>query len=372
MERKLARLEKIKWIKPIDGADSICLVGILGWQCVVAITAGHQVGDYVLYLEVDSLLPEDKKCFSFMEKSKYRVRTIKLRGQISQGLVINLGDLENSYSKEIVESIEKILLSGDDVSGYDLTEILGITKYEKPVPLNMKGLVKGNFPTHLFPKTDEERIQNIPEVFKEFSGVLMYATEKLEGTSASFYFLLEEDESGSLRERFGVCSRNLELKIEGNESNLYVKTGLEIAKEKLKKLHKLTGMSICVQGEIVGPGIEGNLMGLDKIRFYVYNMIRISNPRRLTYPQCLAVNKILGDDGFDLVPFYSLLYLDDYTMDGLIDEVSKFHWSIGNKSLGEGIVVRPYLDDIWVYNDSSSRPLSFKVKNNEYLLKNKE
>ena len=116
MERSLAHIEKIEWIRPIEGAQKIELIGILGWQCVVAKKDNFKVGDLVLYCEVDSVMPE-KPEYEFLRDRKFRIRTIKLRGELSQGLVLPISFLGDSKKYSI----------GDDV-----TELLGITKYLSP------------------------------------------------------------------------------------------------------------------------------------------------------------------------------------------------------------------------------------------------
>jgi len=145
--RKLATIRKIDDLQPIEGADRIELAIVDGWKVVV--TKGLNIGDKIAYCEIDSFLPI-KPEFEFLRKSSYkklidgtegfRLRTVKLKGQISQGLCIPLNELPQLANNQI----------GDDVS-----EILGITKYDPPIPASLSGLAKGNFPTFL-KKTDEE------------------------------------------------------------------------------------------------------------------------------------------------------------------------------------------------------------------------
>lgn len=361
MERKLARIEQIAWKKPIEDADNIELVGILGWQCVTGKSNNFQIGDYVIYIEVDSVLPSDNPEFAFLEKSKYRIKTIRLKKQLSQGLVMPLSILGTH------EEMNKTLLdrSGDTGSlcGVDVTDLLRITKYEKEVPVQFRGLIKGNFPTHLFPKTDEERIQNIPHVFEKYADIDLYATEKLEGTSASYYY-----KDGV----YGVCSRNMEYKLEeANKDNVYVKVGIKFDIEnKLKYMYENFGAELCIQGEIVGPGVESNKMGLTELDFYIYNVYKMTSNK---LPVNGYTNRSMQEIYVSLMGLKSVpvcidrLRLSDYTMESLIESVNSFHWSIGNKALGEGIVIRP-LSGV-IYDESLKGRLSFKVKNNAYLLK---
>lgn len=157
MERKLASIQRIKEILPIEGADMIELVVVNSWKVVAAKSVGHKVGDLVVYCEIDSFLPVEPE-FEFLRKSSFkkmgdqegfRLKTIKLRGQISQGLILPLRDAEEVMNRKSKDSV--LLLEGIDVS-----ENLGIVKYDPPVPANLAGKVKGNFPSFLR-KTDEER-----------------------------------------------------------------------------------------------------------------------------------------------------------------------------------------------------------------------
>jgi RNA ligase (TIGR02306 family) len=208
MERKLASIRKISDIQPIEGADMIELVIVDGWKVVVAKNVGHKVGDLVIYCEIDSFLPIREE-FEFLRKSSYkkmvdgtegfRLRTIRLKNQVSQGLVLPISVLNPTDTNIYVEPFE----------GLDVTEMLEIVKYEPPIPAELAGKVKGLFPSFLR-KTDEERIQNLTLEYEGWknSDKRFYVTEKLDGSSATFYF-----KDGV----FGVCSRNLELlETEGN------------------------------------------------------------------------------------------------------------------------------------------------------------
>jgi len=237
-ERKLATVRRISDIKPINGADMIELAVVDGWKVVVAKNANHKIGDMVIYCEVDSFLPI-KPEYEFLRKSSYkkmgdeegfRLRTLKLKGVISQGLILPLSVLNPPSTNIYVEPFE----------GLDVTRMLGIVKYEPPIPAELAGKVKGSFPSFLV-KTNEERCQNLSEEYQEWkfkSNHKFYATEKLDGSSATFYFKDGE---------FGVCSRNLEL-LE-TEGNTFWKVARELKiEEKLREF----GRNIAIQGELIG------------------------------------------------------------------------------------------------------------------------
>lgn len=200
--RKMATIQIIRDITPIEGADAVVLAHINGWSAVVKV-GEFSVGQYVVFCEIDSWMPH--KIAPFLSKGKEpreylgvkgdRLRSVKLRGALSQGLILPLN----------------ILPTGSYTEGEDVSKILGIVKYEPPVPVQLAGQVKGNFPS-LVSKTEEERVQNIRGLEKYLDEVFV-ETEKLHGTSVSFVL----NENGELE----VCSRNLSLK--EDENNLYWK-----------------------------------------------------------------------------------------------------------------------------------------------------
>ena len=208
-ERKLAHIEIIEALNPIEGADKIEVAQVLGWQCVVK-KGEFKVGDKVIFVEVDSVMP-DKPEYDFLRDRKFRIRTIKLKGQVSQGLVLPLSTLD-SYVKEKggLKFIKPALEPGDDVTNY-----LGITKYLSPSErdeisqqerniandknrlrkfmmryswfrrLFLSERQKSGFP-YWVSKTDEERIQNIPQVLQQFADKEVYVTEKIDYQSVTF------------------------------------------------------------------------------------------------------------------------------------------------------------------------------------------
>jgi len=211
MERKLATIQKILEVHPIINADNLERAVIRGWNVVVK-KGEFREGDLCVYCEIDSLMPERPE-FEFLANKKYRIKTTKFRGQVSQGIAFPLTILPMSVSwLETPDglTIEPFPGAGFfDPIGVDVTEVLGITKYEEPIPACLGGTAKGRFPSHSI-KTDEERIQNLKDEFENYKQHIWIATEKLDGTSAT-YFIKDEE--------FGVASRNLEL-LE-NETNSF-------------------------------------------------------------------------------------------------------------------------------------------------------
>ena len=339
MERKLATIRQIDNIQPIEGADMIELTTVGGWKVVVAKDVNHKVGDLVVYCEIDSFLPIEPE-FEFLRKSSYkkmadgtegfRLKTIKLRGQVSQGLIVPL------------DVLLKRGVSSDDVyEGLDVTGTLGIVKYEPPIPAQLSGMVKGNFPSFL-KKTDEERIQNLTKEYGIYSLAKFYVTEKLDGSSVTYYV-----KDGV----FGVCSRNLDLLEDENNSmwKFAVTTGL---REKMVGL----GKNIAIQGEIIGEGIQGNPYKIIGQTVKVFNGFDIDKYDYLSLSELLDLTKVLE---VKTVPILDLSFTLPDTIDELL--LTAEGKSILNiKTEREGLVIR-----------SHDRKISFKAISNKFLLNEK-
>lgn len=267
--RKLATVRRIAEINPIPDADKIVRATVDGWQLVTAIDNGFRVGDLVIYCEIDSWIPH--AVAPFLSKGKEprvfdgiageRLRTMRMRGQISQGLLLPVhSDSTGTYLMIMDEEDGEYSVTVSE--GDDVTELLGIVKYEAPVPACLAGEVKGMFPS-VIPKTDQERIQNLTtefEVWKE-EGLLWEETEKAEGSSMTVY---------RYQDYVGVCSRNLDLK--RNPGNSLWATAIRYD---LEQLLASTGRQLAIQGELVGEGIQGNIYQLRGQDFFVYDIYDI-------------------------------------------------------------------------------------------------
>jgi RNA ligase (TIGR02306 family) len=245
--RKLATVRKIIDILPIPGADAIECAQVDGWKVVVK-KDEFQVGQLATYFEIDSWIPEPVAPFLCKDKREFngvqgaRLRTIRLRGQISQGLLLPAANDANE---------------GDDV-----TDALGIQKYEAPIPAQLSGMVRGNFPSYI-PKTDQERIQNLTNELREWAAEDCFweVTEKLDGSSMTAYLYQGE---------FGVCSRNLDLK--ESESNSFWR----VARERdMENLLRALGRNLALQGELIGEGIQKNRYAIKGQQFYLFDIYDI-------------------------------------------------------------------------------------------------
>ena len=250
--RQLATIRRIEEVSPIQGADLIVAYRVDGWW-VVDKKDQYQVGDLVIYCEVDSWIPH--ALAPFLSKGKEprvfegvpgeRLRTVRLKGQLSQGLFLSR-----------MTMLDK---TGEIHEGMDVSEVLGIQKWEPALPAQLAGQVRGNFPQEI-PKTDQARVQNIRNFEQTHHGELYEVTEKLHGSSCTFY--LDNDDV------FHVCSRNWDLK--PDENNAYWKAAVKYNVEAEMKRLGLNGYAI--QGELCGEGINGNnyKLGLDFFAFDVY------------------------------------------------------------------------------------------------------
>ena len=256
MERKMVTIRKIDSIQPIEGADLIHAVKIGGWTVVAQKSMGYEVGHLVCYAEIDSFIPTEVAPFltkpghfpkEYQGIKGERLRTKKLKGVISQGLLLPLSVLDN---------VESELMEGLDVS-----VPLGVVKWEPPAEFQSPD-AKGLFPSFI-PKTDQERIQNLSKDFQKWKeeGTIWEVTEKLDGSSMTVFY-----KGGEV----GVCSRNLELK--EDENNTFWKAAKSSG---AYSVLKNKGLNIALQGELIGPGIQGNKYSLTDHVYFIYDIFDI-------------------------------------------------------------------------------------------------
>ena len=344
--RKLASIKKIDNIEPIEGADAIELAVVGGWKVVVAKNVGHQIGDLVVYCEIDSFLPIEPE-FEFLRKSSYkklvdgtegfRLKTIRLRGQISQGLILPLVDSIDVIKRRNGEVYNEMLNEDMDVS-----ELLGIIKWDPPVPVQLSGTAKGNFPAFI-QKTDEERVQNLNKYYNQWKeqDLEFYVTEKLDGSSSTFYFRDGE---------FGICSRNLELT--ENEDNTFWKVANELGlREKLTGL----GRNLALQGELIGEGIQKNRYGIKGHTVRFFNVFDIDKFEKVSYADFV---EIMDQLELQTVPVTAVpgFKLPETVADMI--EFAEAKSVMNPKAEREGVVIR-----------SRDNKISFKAISNKFLLK---
>jgi RNA ligase (TIGR02306 family) len=337
--RKLAKVVKIDKLEKHFNADTLDILTIGGWK-VVAKSGLHKENDLVIYLEIDSFVPttlapfltkEGKQPKEFEGVKGEVLKTIKLRGQLSQGMVI---------------PIRESPLAGMELhQDQDVTDLLGIKKFEKPLPASLAGDIRCHFPT-VVPKTDAERIQNLyTELeFWKSQKLKMYITEKLDGTSFTC-MRLDED--------IHVCSRNYSLyETEGNTYwNIYRKYNLE-------SILKSLPFNAAIQGEVIGHGIQNNQYELNKQELYVFSIYNIDAKCYLSYPDMLD---ICFKNDLNVVPFIGEVELNSNdNIEGLLSNADGKSLLGNNSSDREGIVWR----------GCNNPEICFKTISNVWLMKN--
>jgi len=342
--RKLASVQKILSIKAIPNADAIEVATVLGWEVVVK-KGLHKVGELVAYFEIDSMLPKHP-AFEFLGESSwkekeqaYRLKTVKLRGQISQGLIMPL-----SYFADMVDfsSLNE---------GFELTEIFGIFKYEPPIPAELSGDAKSfSWP---ITKSDETRIQTIPHILDVLKGKPYYISSKLDGTSSSFMI--------DLNDEYQVCGHNYSFK--EKEGNTFWKLSKQYGiKEILENEFNSTGIRYALQGETVGPGIQKNKLNLSTHDVYFFNLVDVNRHK------VLSVNELVSFcEKYHLktVPIIEAGIDFNYSFEAILKRADGFYKEDGfenanPKQKREGIVIR-----------SIDSEISFKVISNAFLLEDK-
>lgn len=374
MERKLASIQRIVSLSPIVGADAIEKATILGWDVVVAKKDNYEVGDLVCYCEVDSILP-DKPEFEFLRERKFRIKTIKLKGQVSQGIAFPLSILPRP--------------KGHYDEGKDVTDELGVRKYDPQAEFERKEsdrlaaidknrmtkflkryswyrrltnmfikLDRKPFPSFIR-KTDEDRIQLFPNYYEKWSNLPFTITEKLDGQSAT-YFCVPNPKRSLFGKKwlFGVCSRNFQLLKPDSSSYWTLAKELDIENKMIDYCTRW-GCGLIIQGEAVGRGIQGNKYNLDGFKLFVFNVVQYYKG---DYSPLNQQHQILfcTNHGLDSV---SVLEWDFKLKPTIVEmvELAKGKSLLKKDVLREGIVVRNYDNNV-----------SFKVINPDFLLKYEE
>ena len=335
--RTLASIQAVAALNAHPNADNLEIATVLGWPVIVR-RGEVQVGQKIVYLEIDSMVSVDVEWLPVAVKDriirehikdKFRVKTIRLRGEISQGLIVSL----LSHMKNL------------DI-GVDVTDALSITKYEPPALTGKFALYQskrvGDFPVHLLKKTDEHRIQSRPQYLTQITGQPYYMTVKMEGTSATY---LIDPETGELT----VCSRNMK---RGRLENFNICPYWYVVNKYKLEEKLLANPHMAIQCEICGPLIQGNLLGLKDLHIYVFNVVDLRTGVRCDYNKLLDFCK---QADLPTAPIEEEGPSFNYTTIKQLLEKARGNYA-GTKNAREGLVVRT-LDSI----------LSFKVINNDYL-----
>jgi RNA ligase (TIGR02306 family) len=333
--RSLVTIQKVTKIDPIPDSDFLDAAQIMGWKCVIK-KGEFNEGELGVYFEVDSFLPVEPR-YEFLRNSSYRdnedngkgfrIRTAKMRGQLSQGLFLPLAKFPE------LEGCQE---------GENVTEKLGVKQWYIREVAGSGGTMIGDRPRGI-PASDEIRIQSAQELLEKLNGKPYYITTKLDGTSGIVYYI-----DGKI----GCCSRNKE--IQDEEEALYwapvYKYGL---KEKLAEY----GKNIVLTGEICGPGIQKNPLRLQAVQWFVFDVMDWDTHTYFPYDKACEICESLG---LSIVPLEEEGGQFSYNLETLLEK-AKGKYPSGLEK--EGIVVR---------DAASPKAISFKVINNDFLLKEKD
>ena len=382
MKRKLASVQTVRELRPIEKADAIELALVLGWQVVVK-KGEFRAGDRGIFFEVDAVPPRLAP-FEFLWKGrdnpdKVRVTTMRLRGQLSQGLMLPLATLGEVLPTRDPADVQAVL----DAHGYgdtapadladalqvgdDLTDLLGVQKYDKVVSAD----ARGPFPA-VIPQTDEMRLQSFPALLDEMAGREYVMTIKLDGTSATF---LIDPFDGT----FHACSRGESVvdTLSGPGKVASVELRPEVSRDgsvtpprdnwywRAARRYNIpdalaTRPHLAIQGEVVGPGIQGNKLGLPDTDFRAFNVYHISEARYLSHDEAAAT---LAEMGVPMVPLLERGPSFAFTQADLLARAEGKYDGTTNER--EGIVVRPARE---MRSAVLGDRLSFKVLSNRFLL----
>jgi RNA ligase (TIGR02306 family) len=328
---KISTIQKIKNIQAHPNADALELATVLGWQVVIKL-GEFKVGDLCVYIETDSVVP-NLPHFEFLKKNNFRIKTIRLRGEVSNGLCLPL----------------TILPCGEYVEGQDVTDLVGATHYEKPVPACLGGDTFGLRPSAIT-KTDELNLRSYENALKELLGKAYYITRKDDGSSGTYYMI---------NGKFGVCSRNLELK--ETPSNAFWQMALKYNIQNVLN-EKFPKKNIAIQGEVVGPGIQKNPLGLPSIEFHLFNIFDIDNK---VYYDLISIKEFCNETKIPSVVLIEAQHDFQYTLQDLITISTEIKYS--NNSPAEGIVIRPQFP---FWSNVLNKYWSGKIINDLYSSKN--
>lgn len=371
--RKMVTIRKINALIPITGCTEITLAIIDGWSVIVKKTE-FNVGDYCLFFEIDSFIPASDSRFEFLKKTTtfqgqegYRLRTMKMKGVISQGLALPIYYID-------FDTIDAAEAYSDKT---DLSDKLGVIKYDNFIQENEQrpglksGKPRGSFPSFI-PKTDEDRIQNLTHLWQTLDPETEFEeTLKLDGSSMtcykiakplSFFDKIKQFFGANVKPyHFGVCSRNLELSRSATSSITFNNQGRESVYDqsdfwnmaiKLDLESKLPE-GYAIQGELIGPKIQANHEKVTTLEYHIFNVFDITNQVYLT-PIMRAV--FCADYGLPHVPVKGIFKPFKLSLQELLAHVEGESMNPG--TISEGRVYKQ-LD----------KPFSFKVISNKYLLK---
>lgn len=330
-DKPMATIAKVKSIQPIVGADQVESVQVLGWNCV-AKKGEFSPGQLCVYFMIGSIFPDNYPRVTFLDNKP--LKTKKIRGCISQGL---LGQMEWLQDFNVDAS--------GLAEGADVTNHFGIMKYVATEESDAYTMQQSPFPPHI-PRTDEERIQNIPDVLEELRAAEaeVVITRKEDGCSATYVL-----DHGA----FLVCGRNYVMP----QGTVY---HVPVDKHNLRQVMTDFGRNLAIQGEIVGPKVNGNRLQLNEHFFKVFNIFDIDESVFLPHEEIVDICRAMGLETVPLLykgPAKDAIMLNDVcSLLAFADTVT-----YDKAQPAEGVVVK--------VNERTPNRKSFKAISNKFLLK---
>mgnify|MGYP000223230829 CR=1 FL=1 len=329
MKAKLVTIEQIATREKHPNADRLHIYTLEGLAWQVVSNVKYEVGDIVGFVHTDTVAPDNGK-FEFLRDAKFRIKPIKLRGVRSNGMLLPTSEINDLH--------EHLPF------GADIGEEIGFKKYHKPQPLTLGGEVAGPFPKSIVPQTDEERLQNMPQLIEALSETgAAYATIKHDGSSATFI----KTEEGEFR----VCSRQQELR--ETEKNAFWKVA-----RKYNLAEEMVNGTV-IQAELIGPKVQGNPEKVDELEIRVFNVWTLWNGKLASFPEleewCIQLKIPMAD-------IYGTFIGDEIPTTVEAYEALSRKVQYGPNP-GEGLVWRPMYPR---FNQELQTTLSFKVINDNY------
>jgi RNA ligase (TIGR02306 family) len=319
---KLATVEKIAEVKKHPDADRLDLVKILGYQCV-AQRGLYTGGETIIFIQPDTVLPEEDWTEEYRKYSPKRIKAVKLRGEWSEGIIVPLDIVSHRINSNHIVSV-----------GTDVGDQLGVTKYEAPLPSD--GSAIGGLPFGI-PKTDEERFENL--VGKLPLGEKVDITLKIDGQSVTYFYNVNED-------RFGVTGRNYEVPADSpNRYSIHV----DKVRDKIVAFCKANNVSLAFRGESYGNGIQKsgkNPHSQLPSGFACFNIYKIEEREYAHKGDKFYYEDVCNEIGIETVP---MVEKDVELTESLIKK-----YSVDLKKLNgqpfEGVVVKHSTDSFKIIN----------------------
>lgn len=311
MNNKLATVQIVKDVKNCPNSDNLDIVQVLGWQ-VVTKRNQFKIGDLAIYIVIDTVLPDHPE-FEFLRNKNFLIKPIRLRGQNSAGILFPT-DILSKFGYNFKESLYE---------GMDVTDIIKVVHYEKPLSTELAGQAYGGMPSDII-ITDELNLRNYPEAINELHGRSYYITLKVDGSSGTFFI-----KDG----KFGVCSRRVHLK--ESDTNGFWKIAKKFDIENAIR-KTFPDQNIAIQGEVYGPGVQKNPLEIKELSINLFNIFNINSRYYYDYD---TIASFCNYNNIPMVKIINNGSIFGYTLEDLIKITNIQKYDSGK--FAEGIVIRP-------------------------------